>query len=133
LTDQTQEIFMTNNPNQTGRMVGTADFVAADGNTLQAMNPGPGGASPINPAPHDAEPTDNGAGGAPGTHQGHADRVPPAAERYMGSGFASAKSQGKGNRAAQLYDAEHNLRKSQADGVLNDRTSTWPAGGKVNV
>ncbi len=63
-------------------------------------------------APFTSAPADNGVGGAPATHEHHADFVP------VGAGFAPATAQTSGNRAAQLYDKEHDLRKSQADGVV---------------
>lgn len=65
----------------------------------------------------------NGTGGKPGTHEGHADRVP------MGLGMADSKSQSKGNHAAAGF-----RERDGASGAAPAQSSDFgDSGGNIGI
>lgn len=60
---------------------------------------------------------DNGAGGSAGTHDGHANCVPPH-NVPLGLGMGDAKDETPGNNASRQYAKEHNLRGAGPTGFL---------------
>lgn len=100
------------------------DAPAASANPLPGSHPQASAPTPVNPP-------GNSTGGSAGTHEGHAASVPPQ-DQFGEGNPAGSLGQTAGNKAGQLYDQEHDLRKSAPDmapgaSTSNSFSPSWPA------